>query len=190
MESDECNDYKPASMIPSITNKRIIVAPLCWGLGHASRCVPIINNLLDQGNIVSVASDGEALSLLRKEFPQLNSFELPAYDINYKHQSMIFNMAAQGPKIRHAIKHEKSIANKLAASWNADILISDNRLGFRSHKTRNVYITHQINIPHPNKIISTIANKLHHYFINKYDECWIPDNPADRSLAGKMIQGN
>ena len=189
MESNERNDYKLASMIPSITKKRIILAPLCWGLGHASRCIPIINQLLNQGNEVSVASDGEALSLLRQEFPRLDSFELPAYNINYKYQSMIINMAVQGPKILQAIKQEKSTAEKLATTWNADILISDNRLGFRSNKTNNIYITHQLNIPHPNKIISTIANKLHHHFINKYDECWIPDNSKSQSLASKMVQG-
>ena len=80
-------------MIPKISKKRIIVAPLCWGLGHASRCIPIINQLIEQGNIVSIASDGEALLLLQKEFPDLDSFELPMYDINYKYQSMIINMA-------------------------------------------------------------------------------------------------
>ena len=188
MESDECNDYKTASMIPPIANKRIVVAPLCWGLGHASRCVPIINQLLDQGNTVAIASDGEALTLLRKEFPILESFELPEYDINYKYQSMITNMAIQAPKILHAINKEKTVATQIAMTWNADILISDNRLGFRSNNTYNVYISHQLNIPHPSKILSTIANRLHLRFINKYDECWIPDYKDERSIAGKMTQ--
>ena len=188
MESDEHNDYKSAIMIPSIMDKRIVVAPLCWGLGHASRCVPIINQLLNQGNAVAIASDGEALTLLQKEFPDLVSFELPRYDINYKYQSMIINMAVQGPKIIRAIKTEKTTAEQIASSWKADILISDNRLGFRSNKTKNVYLTHQLNIPHPNTIISSIANRLHLHFINKYDECWIPDYEDERSIAGKMTQ--
>lgn len=176
-------------MIPKISKKRIIVAPLCWGLGHASRCIPIINQLIELGNIVSIASDGEALLLLQKEFPDLDSFELPMYDINYKYQSMIINMAAQGPKIVSAIKKEKLAAKEIATSWNADIIISDNRLSFRTSKTKNIYITHQLNIPHPNKIISTVANRLHHHFINKYDECWIPDGQGDKSLASKMVKG-
>ncbi|MFT4536456.1 MAG: hypothetical protein ACJA1A_000174 [Saprospiraceae bacterium] len=164
------------------------MAPLFWGLGHSSRCIPIINQLLDQGNTVAIASDGEALSLLRMELPDLESFELPEYDINYKYQSMIINMAVQGPKVLSAIKKEKTVAQQIASSWNADILISDNRLGFRSNTTKNIYISHQLNIPHPNKIVSAIANRLHHDFINKYDECWIPDYEGERSLAGKMTQ--
>ena len=27
--------------------KRILVAPLNWGIGHATRCIPIINALID-----------------------------------------------------------------------------------------------------------------------------------------------
>ena len=175
-------------MIQSIKHKRIIVAPLCWGLGHASRCIPIINQLLDQGNTVSIASDGEALLLLKQEFPKLASFELPEYAINYKYPSMIVNMAVQGPKILNAVQKEKSTAEEIAVSWNADILISDNRLGFRAKNTKNIYVTHQLNIPHPNKLIATIANRLHHYYINKYDHCWVPDAKGDQSLAGKMTQ--
>jgi UDP:flavonoid glycosyltransferase YjiC (YdhE family) len=100
------------------------VAPLFWGLGHSSRCIPIINQLLDQGNTVAIASDGEALSLLRMELPDLESFELPEYDINYKYQSMIINMAVQGPKVLSAIKKEKTVAQQIASSWNADIYIT------------------------------------------------------------------
>jgi hypothetical protein len=150
--------------------------------------VPIIKDLQNKGNTIAIASDGEALILLRKEFPDFDFFELPEYGINYKYQSMIINMAVQGPKILSAIKNEKKVAEQIANSWSADMLISDNRLGFRSKSTKNIYISHQLNIPHPNKIISTIANRLHHHFINKYDECWIPDYEDKRSLTGKMTK--
>ncbi len=175
-------------MIGSITGKRIVVAPLCWGLGHASRCIPIINRLIKQQNTVSIASDGEALTLLKRELPELDHFELPAYNIQYKYGSMILNMATQGLKILSAIKKEKNKAEEIAESWNAEIIISDNRLGFRSSKTKNIYLTHQLNIPHPNALLSSIANKLHHRYINKYDKCWIPDQEGENSLSGKMSQ--
>ena len=44
--------------------KRILVAPLNWGLGHATRCIPIINALLESGFEPILASDGPALELL------------------------------------------------------------------------------------------------------------------------------
>ena len=61
--------------------KRILVAPLNWGLGHATRSIPVINALIEEGFQPIIASDGAALTLLQKEFPRLSSIELPSYNI-------------------------------------------------------------------------------------------------------------
>ena len=63
--------------------KKIIVAPLFWGLGHASRCVPIIQILKKYHFTPVIASDGEALQFLQKEFPEMEVIELPSYQISY-----------------------------------------------------------------------------------------------------------
>ena len=55
------------------TNKTILIAPLNWGLGHATRCIPIIKALQENNYIPIIASDGAALELLRKEFPYLQT---------------------------------------------------------------------------------------------------------------------
>jgi len=52
-------------------NKNILIAPLNWGLGHATRCIPIIKALEENGFNPIIASDGVALALLKKEFPHL-----------------------------------------------------------------------------------------------------------------------
>ena len=51
--------------------KKILVAPLNWGLGHATRCIPVIKALEANDFEAIIASDGAALSLLKKEFPYL-----------------------------------------------------------------------------------------------------------------------
>ena len=63
--------------------KRILIAPLNWGLGHATRCIPIITALLENDFEPILASDGDALALLQLEFPTLKSFKLPSYNISY-----------------------------------------------------------------------------------------------------------
>ena len=63
--------------------KRILVAPLNWGIGHATRCIPIINALIDEGFEPVIASDGQALKLLKKEFKSLTFIDLPAYNVKY-----------------------------------------------------------------------------------------------------------
>ena len=176
-------------MFDHITNKRIIIAPLCWGLGHATRCIPIIQQL-SQNNTVAIASDGEALTLLKEEFPDVEAFELPSYDIRYAYDSMIANMLVQGPGSIRTIKREKKKANEIAENWKADLIISDNRFGFRSKQTENVYITHQLNIPTNNPLLSNLASRVHHRIINKFDQCWVPDYKGQNNLAGKLSQVN
>lgn len=175
--------------ISDIHDKRVIIAPLFWGLGHATRCIPIIKKLLIQGNHIALASDGEALTLLKSEFPQLEHYTLPSYNISYKYTSMLVNMAYQAPSILNVIKGERLVAQKLAEMWNADLIISDNRLGFLSSVTKNIYITHQINIPHSNSIIGAFASKAHQKYINKYDQCWVPDSQHPGNITGKMSLG-
>ena len=170
-------------------NKRIIVAPLHWGLGHATRCIPLINELI-KNNTVAIASDGEALHLLQKEFPNLDSFELPSYNIRYTFDSMMANMVIQGPGTIATIITENKRAKEIVDEWNAEVLISDNRFGFRSDKTENIYITHQLNIPTNNPLISNIASRIHHRIIDKFDQCWVPDFRGSKNLAGKLSQVN
>jgi len=170
-------------------DKRIIVAPLHWGLGHATRCIPLILSL-DEHNTVAIASDGEALDLLRQEFPKLTYFELPSYDIRYTYDSMIANMLAQGPGSLITIKKEINRAQEIAKYWQADVLISDNRFGFRADTTENIYITHQLNIPTNNRILSNFASRVHQQIIAKYDQCWVPDYKGSKNLAGKLSQVN
>lgn len=176
-------------MIPVISNKKVIVAPLCWGLGHATRCMPIINHLLHHGNEVLIASDSEALALLRAEYPDLPSQELPTYGISYPTSSMLFNMAIQAPRILAAVNAERKVISQIATDWQADIIISDNRLGCYSPNTTNIYLTHQITIPHRSWLIRSLASRAHRTFIDQYDACWIPDYGDGRSLSGDMIKG-
>jgi len=172
----------------NISNKRVVIAPLCWGLGHATRCIPIIKHLLKHNNQVAIASDGLALQLLQQEFPELKTWLLPPYDVKYKYKSMITNMVMQGPKVIKAITAEAIMADKIAAEWSANIIISDNRLKFRSSKTHNIYITHQLNIYAGNMISSAAATILHHKYYSKYDEIWVPDLQGAGALAGDLSQ--
>ena len=41
---------------------RILVAPLNWGLGHASRCISLIERLQSDGNEVVLGGDGDIVA--------------------------------------------------------------------------------------------------------------------------------
>ncbi len=55
--------------------KNILIAPLNWGLGHATRCIPVIKALEQHSFNPIIASDGDSLSFLKKEFPNLTALE-------------------------------------------------------------------------------------------------------------------
>lgn len=168
---------------------RILIAPLNWGLGHATRCIPIINELCAMGMDVLLASDGRSLALLREEYPDLPSFELPGYNVKYKGSSMTWNIARQLPKISAAIFAERKKVKQLVSTHGIDIIISDNRYGCRNKACKNIFISHQINLAIPNPGLEILTNEINQQFINRFDECWIPDFEGAKSLAGKLSDG-
>ena len=169
-----------------IFKKRILVAPLNWGLGHATRCIPIINALIKNDFIPVIASDGVALSLLQKEFPDLETIELPSYKIKYakKGKNFKLKMIWDSPKIIKGISKEKKALKQIIKDHNIDGIISDNRLGIHSKKVPCVFITHQLNVLTGNT--TWFSSKIHQSIIKKFDECWVPDVKEKPNLTGKL----
>lgn len=167
-------------------NKTILIAPLNWGLGHATRCIPIIKALQENNFTPIIASDGIALELLRKEFPYLKTLELPSYQIEYAKNGKNFKwkLIKSLPKMLEAIKEEKRIVKKWIEKHKIDGIISDNRLGVFSKKIPSVFITHQLNVMTGNT--TWITSKLHQHIIKKYNACWVPDINSQLNLTGKL----
>lgn len=168
------------------TRKKILVAPLNWGLGHATRCIPIIEALENHGFEPVIASDGAALTLLKREFPQHRAVELPTYQIEYAKADAFFNfkLLVQMGRMFSTIKKERRIIKLLVKDMNLSGIISDNRLGAYNKYIPSVFITHQINVLSGTS--SGIASILHRRFIKKYLECWVPDVKTSPNLSGKL----
>ncbi|QOI98454.1 MAG: glycosyltransferase [Flammeovirgaceae bacterium] len=168
--------------------KRVLVAPLNWGLGHATRCMPVIRHLLEQGHEVLLASDGEALKLLSEEFPGCRNFELPAYSPRYtESNSLVPVIARQLPKFRSAIRDEHEQLAGLIDKENIHAVISDNRYGAWSDKIPSALIIHQLNLlmPAPVRWISPVVNALHRRLMRRFKFIWVPDT-EDSALTGKL----
>ncbi len=166
--------------------KRILVAPLNWGLGHATRCIPIIHALEDENFEPVLASDGVALELLKKEFPNLEHYKLPSYDIEYAKNGKNFKlkMIWDSPKMLNAINKERKAIASLVDELQIDGIISDNRLGLQTKKVPCVFITHQLNVLTGNT--TWLSSKMHQKIIKKYDACWVPDFKEKPNLSGKL----
>ncbi len=167
-------------------SKNILIAPLNWGLGHATRCIPIIKDLQRQGYCIIIASDGDALKLLQEEFPELAFEKLPSYNITYAKRSWLnrWHLFKQLLHIIRTVKQERQLTDELIKKYDLDLIISDNRFGIYSPKIKSIYITHQL------KVLSGWTTKIttwiHAKIYNKYDEIWVPDVAGEPNLSGKL----
>lgn len=175
--------------IQRIEGRRVLVAPLSWGLGHATRCVPIIRALQAAGKQVVIASDGYPLEFLRQEFPQLEFVEFPWSRVEYSPgRSQVWAMLRQVPKFLMAIRREHRELPRIIEEYKIETVISDNRFGLWSDSIKSIYMTHQISVKVTKKdsLLNYTLYRLHRRIIERYAECWVPDFEGKESLSGDL----
>lgn len=165
---------------------KILVTPLNWGLGHATRSIPVINALLEEGYTPIIASDGKALVLLKQEFPKLKFYDLPELDIKYSKNKFFFkfSLISQTFKFFKSFRQERQLLHKLDKEEDLSGIISDNRLGFYHKDIPCAVMSHQLKIYSGST--TWLSSKIHQYFLSKYDECWVPDKAKRPYLSGKL----
>lgn len=167
--------------------KKILIAPLDWGLGHTTRCIPIIRYLIRKGCHVVVAAEGAPAQLLGENFPEITILTLKGYHIHYSKNKNRFATAIlrQIPKILRTIRAEHSWLNAQQNIHHFDAVISDNRYGLYHPEIPSVIMTHQLQIlSGKGKVIDHWFRKLHYRFLQRFSKCWIVDMPGEDNLAG------
>ena len=172
---------------------KILIAPLNWGLGHATRSIPLIRQYLTAGHEVVLAGDGDSLALLHCTFPNLRVINLPSLELRYTYNNAQrgFYIRAIPALIRFTIADHYYLRQQLAIE-HFDIVISDNRFGLFSRQTRCIYITHQLYmlLPKRLKLFQPLARALHAWIYKRYDEVWVPDYAdCSNNLAGALAHG-
>ena len=165
---------------------RILVAPLDWGLGHATRCIPLIRYFLESGCEVWIASEGRVQELLRREFPALTHIPLRGYRIRYAttRLGLVCKIMGQIPGILQTIRYENRWLKETVARHRLDAVVSDNRFGLHHSQIPCVYLTHQLRIKAP--IFERLLQKIHYRYIRRYGACWVPDYAGTPNLSGAL----
>lgn len=169
--------------------KTILVSPLDWGLGHATRVTPVINHLLGKGFRVILAADGRSYHYFRKEFPSLELYRLPGIRVNYsRFLPFAVKIFFQVPKIFFGMYREKIKLKRLLKREPVDLIISDNRYGLSCKHLPSVFISHQVNILMPDQIQFTerVVHKMISGFAHKFTHYWIPDMEHEPNLSGVL----
>lgn len=160
-----------------------------WGLGHATRCVPLVAQFLAEGKDVVLAGNGESIKYLKAQFPQLRVLYLPEFDITYsKSNSQVWAILRSLPRLCSSYVADYLTLRNLLKVEHFDLVVSDNRFGLHSCLTHCVYITHQLLVRMPKgwQWLEGVVHRLHLSVIKRFDECWIPDFPLD---AGVRLSG-
>jgi hypothetical protein len=163
-----------------------LIAPLDWGLGHASRCVPIIHDCIEKGHIVIIAADGAQKKLLQYYFPNTTYVTIPKYNIRYSRKAWWLPVVLffQLPKIAAAIYKEHRWLQAHVTAF--DQVISDNRYGLFNSQLKSTFITHQLIVKAPFIWAEKMIQQLQYYFINKFSECWVPDTQGYPGFAADL----
>lgn len=176
-------------MIQPAPPLKVLVAPLDWGLGHATRCIPIIRQLLLNGCEVTLAGEGKAAALLKSNFPELTILPLQGYNIRYSKtgEGFIIRILSQIPKILGAIKNERNWLKNIQHIHHFDLVISDNRYGLKINGLHSVIMTHQLQIlTGKGALADKVMLWLHKRVLEKFDTCWIADKSGEDNLGGKL----
>jgi CheY-like chemotaxis protein len=170
------------------------ISPLNWGLGHATRDIPIIRELLSHGHEVTVATSGNALALLQKECPECNFVLFKDYPAPYSSTRFFLpKFTASIPILLKAMADERKKLTQILAQDSYDLIISDNRMGVYSDKIPSFFITHQLRFSLPDYLFpfekaTLYVNALFH---TKYTGIIVPDiSPNGSNLSGKLCRSN
>jgi len=174
----------------------VFVSPLNWGLGHATRDIPIIEELLHRGHEVTVGTSGNALALLQRECPECNFIIFKDYPAPYSNSRFFLPFFAAGiPGLLRAIAQEKKRFEGIQEENRFDLIISDNRMSVYSSKVPSFFISHQLRFSmprylYPFEVMTMPFNGLFH---RKFVSVIVPDvnpNGCSNNLSGKLCRSN
>lgn len=163
-----------------------------WGLGHTTRCIPIIRYLLKNGHRVTLAGNEVQKKVLVEEFPDLPCLFLKGYQVRYSKTAryLPWQMLLQIPTIVNSIRHEHEWLQKMQTQHQFDLIVSDNRYGLYAKKIPSVILTHQTRIQIPrSRWLEKQVSKLTHRILRNFREVWIPDY-TDHRLSGVLSENS
>lgn len=171
------------------TQPTILVCPMDWGLGHATRVVPIIDCLLEMKVRVVLGADNKPLEFLRGRFPQCEWVRIQGYKPAYqKRGSLALKVASDIPHMLLESRKAHEFLEKIIDKLGISAVISDNRYELWSARIPTVFMTHQLKILTQGILESaqSAIQKVLYSFIVKHDEVWVPDFPGEPNLSGEL----
>ncbi len=172
-------------MLPeSISNQKVLLSPLNWGMGHVARSIALIQQLLDQENQVFVACDADQQAVYEVYFTNLHFIAHRPYPFQFSGKGKwASDLFQQRKKLLERFAEENKEVSKYIAEFQIDVVLSDHRYGFFSKTIPSVFITHQLHLPL--KWFQKPMQYIHRKLIQNFSTVWVLDD-ENQTLAGKL----
>jgi Ni,Fe-hydrogenase III small subunit len=168
----------------------IIYGVCSWGLGHATRSLPVIRKLIAEKNTVTVISNGRSLDVLKKELGDAATYvDIPDYPMllsentrQFLAKSMIY-----WPVFIKRIEDGLAELQKILDRKQYDCIVSDARYDMYSKTIPSFFISHQMRIMNPLdiKMFERAMERFNMFFFKRYVGVIVPDYKED-NLSGDL----
>lgn len=174
---------KPAD----ITNQRVLLSPLNWGMGHVSRCISLIDQLIAQGNTIFLAVDESQRFVLEQYFTHVTFIDHLGYPFEFGGKGYFgWDLTKRFSKLNQRMREERAEVESYVSTHKIDVVLSDHRYGFFSLQVPSIFITHQYNLP--SRWYEWSVASLHRRLMGLFSGVWVMDF-EDARLAGKLSAG-
>ncbi|HEU5199804.1 MAG TPA: glycosyltransferase [Ktedonobacterales bacterium] len=172
------------------TSKRILFAVGHWGLGHATRDLPLIRGLLKAGCEVIVGCDGPPLEVLRRELKDAcEVLRLPGSPIPMASTPLRFytRYTLLLLPMWRSVSAQQARVERLVRERQIDLVVSDNRYGCYSRCAPSYLIAHGIRFipPFGEWWLGPSLEYFNYRAFHPFARLIVPDFAAD-SLSGAL----
>lgn len=153
-------------------------------MGHVSRSIGLIDQMINQGNTIFIACDLEQKKIYTEYYNDIEFINHEGYPFKFSGNSNFsWDLMKRFTQLQSRMIEERKEVRKMVDAHQIDIILSDHRYGFRSEKVNSIFITHQLNLPV--KWYENSIQGIHRRLMNKFDTIWVMDF-EDSRLAGKL----
>jgi len=169
---------------------KIIYGICSWGLGHATRSLPVIRKLINEKHELTIISNGRSLELLKKELgKEIKYIDIPDYPMLLSKNSRQFMAKSliYWPKFIGGIHKGFSQLKQILEKEKYDRIISDARYDIYSRKIPSFFISHQMRIMNPLRIkmLENGSEIFNLFFFKRFCGVIVPDFKDD-NISGDL----
>jgi hypothetical protein len=167
-----------------LSNKRILMTALNWGMGHVARSIGLMNRLIKQQNTLFFAGNSHQISVIKEYFPSVETFSLSDYPFDFTiDRTFKMSLLRSSISLMNHVGKERREIKSIIEELQINVVISDHRYGCYSKRCTSIFLTHQLRFQLTG--FWRIGNVIHKSLMKRYDFLWVPDYP-DRKLSGEL----